>query len=123
VAAKKSVMISKVSRLGPTLFVLVAVVATLPYGVGEAIVSGVIAGGVVLVWLAVKRHYAGDGPAYESATLVRFWLWFVAAATLVFFVDVAVGMGVQQAILGIAPVILLVALLLLLGRRKLKGTG
>jgi hypothetical protein len=117
-------MISEMRRAALALFVLVAVVAALPYGVGEAITSGVIAGGVVLVWLAAKRHYAGDEPAYESAALVRFWLWLVAAAALVFFVaELAVGIGVSQAVLGIAPVILLVALFLMLRRRKLKGTG
>ena len=105
------------------MFVLVAVVASLPYGLGEAIATGVIVTGVVLVFVAAKRHFARDEPAYESSALVRFWLWVVAVAALLFFVAAWLGMGVWQAVLAIAPIALLVAVFLLLRRSRLKGTG
>ena len=105
------------------MFVLVAVVASLPYGLGHAIATGVIVTGVVLVFVVAKRHFAPDEAAYESSALVRFWLWVVAGTTLVFVVTAWLGMGVWQAVLAVTPVVLLVAVILLLRRSRLKGTG
>lgn len=105
------------------MFVLIAVVASLPYGLAEALTSGAIAAGVALAFVAAKRYFAPDQPAYESAALLRFWLWVVAGAALAFFVVAWLGMGVWQAVLAIAPVVILVAVALLLRRNRLRGTG